>query len=69
MSRPSIILHATPPLHPVPASDAESLYYAALLQLAAPNGWALTRGDWGDNGGKLFTSPFSRVGSGLVTNY
>ncbi|KAE8539169.1 hypothetical protein D1P53_004259 [Cryptococcus gattii VGV] len=53
MSRPSIILHATPPLHPLPASDAESLYYAALLQLAAPDGWALTRGDWGDNGGKL----------------
>ncbi|ADV23740.1 Hypothetical Protein CGB_H0470W [Cryptococcus gattii WM276] len=53
MSRPSIILHATPPLHPLPASDAESLYYAALLQLAAPDGWAFTRGDWGDNGGKL----------------
>ncbi|OWZ35092.1 hypothetical protein LQV05_005965 [Cryptococcus neoformans] len=53
MSRPSIILHATPPLRPLPASDAESLYYAALLQLAAPDSWALTRGDWGDNGGKL----------------
>lgn len=68
MSRPSIILHATPPLRPFPASDAESLYYAALLQLAAPDSWALTRGDWGDNGGMFSTIPIFRLMNVLATN-
>ncbi|KAK8864682.1 hypothetical protein IAR55_001934 [Kwoniella newhampshirensis] len=53
MTAPPILLHASPPLEPLPASDAESLYYASLLQLACPGRWALTTGEWGANGGKL----------------
>ncbi|WWD17008.1 hypothetical protein CI109_101444 [Kwoniella shandongensis] len=53
MSAPPILLHATPPLEPLPASDAESLYFASLFQLACPGRWALTTGEWGVNGGKL----------------
>ncbi|ODO05059.1 hypothetical protein I350_05672 [Cryptococcus amylolentus CBS 6273] len=53
MPAPPIILHATPPLAPLPASDAESLYYIALFQLAAPGQYGAETGDWGQNGGKL----------------
>ncbi|WVF71137.1 hypothetical protein IAT40_005934 [Kwoniella sp. CBS 6097] len=48
-----IILHATPGLLPLPASDAESLYYASLFQLACPGRWAITTGGWGSNNGRL----------------
>ncbi|OXH00499.1 hypothetical protein C370_07303 [Cryptococcus neoformans A1-35-8] len=51
MPAPPIILHATPPLAPLPASDAESLYYIALFQLAAPGQYGAETGDWGQNGG------------------
>ncbi|ODN88855.1 hypothetical protein L198_06657 [Cryptococcus wingfieldii CBS 7118] len=53
MPAPPITLHATPPLAPLPASDAESLYYIALFQLAAPGRYGVETGDWGQNGGKL----------------
>ncbi|WVQ99734.1 hypothetical protein IAU59_006876 [Kwoniella sp. CBS 9459] len=54
-SNPPILLHATPALSPspLPATDAESLYYASLFQLACPGRWAITNGDWALNGGKL----------------
>ncbi|OCF31951.1 hypothetical protein I316_06334 [Kwoniella heveanensis BCC8398] len=52
-SNPPILLHATPGLAPLPASDAESLYFASLFELACPGRWAVTSGDWGLNGGKL----------------
>ncbi|TYJ52069.1 hypothetical protein B9479_007326 [Cryptococcus floricola] len=53
MPAPPIILHATPPLAPLPASDPESLYHIALFQLAAPAQYAVQPGDWAQNGGKL----------------
>ncbi|ORX35620.1 hypothetical protein BD324DRAFT_602957 [Kockovaella imperatae] len=51
-SRP-IVIHTTPPLQPLPASDAQSIYYIALFQLACPGRWAATVADWADNGGAL----------------
>ena len=48
---PPLILHATPPLPPLPVSDAESIYYAALLTLTCPNRWALTTAKWSENNG------------------
>ncbi|WVQ77282.1 hypothetical protein IAR50_006966 [Cryptococcus sp. DSM 104548] len=53
MPAPPVILHATPPLAPLPASDAESLYYIALLRLAVQGHYGVESGDWGENGGKL----------------
>lgn len=44
-------LHTTPPVGSLPASDPESIYLAAVFQLAAPGRFALQTGDWGDNGG------------------
>jgi hypothetical protein len=46
------ILHTTPPVGSLPASDPESIYLAALLHLGAPGRFALQTADWGDNGGK-----------------
>jgi sorting and assembly machinery component 37 len=45
------ILHTTPPFGGLSASDPESIYLAAVLQLAAPGRFALQTADWGDNGG------------------
>ncbi|WWC62209.1 uncharacterized protein I303_104804 [Kwoniella dejecticola CBS 10117] len=53
MSIPPLVLHATPPLGDLPASDSESLYLAAYFQLACPGRWAISTSQWGDNGGKL----------------
>jgi hypothetical protein len=44
-------LHTTPLVGSLPASDPESIYLAAVFQLAAPGRFALQTGDWGDNGG------------------
>lgn len=52
MSYP-FILHATPAVGNLLASDAESIYLAALLQLVVPGRWAIQQGDYGSNGGKL----------------
>ena len=52
-SQPSIIVHSTPPLEPLPASDVLSLYYIALCQLLSPGRWACTTADWGENAGDL----------------
>ncbi|ORY26319.1 hypothetical protein BCR39DRAFT_258419 [Naematelia encephala] len=51
--KPGIIVYTTPPLHPLPASDAESIYLVALFQLVCPGRWGLSTGDWSVNGGKL----------------
>lgn len=40
-----ITLHATPPLGYLPASDVQSLYLAALLQLVYPGRWTIGQ-DW-----------------------
>ncbi|WVQ79610.1 hypothetical protein IAT38_001710 [Cryptococcus sp. DSM 104549] len=54
MSAPTTLIHATPSLDKLPASDAESLYLVSLFQQSLPSGsWAVTTGAWGDNGGKL----------------
>ena len=45
------VLHTTPPLGGLPASDPESVYLASAFQLAAPGRFALQTADWGDNGG------------------
>ncbi|CAD6583816.1 MAG: hypothetical protein TREMPRED_003658 [Tremellales sp. Tagirdzhanova-0007] len=50
---PSIIVHATPSISPLPASEAESIYLASLLALACPGRWAITNVTWADNGGRL----------------
>ena len=52
MAPPPIILHATPPLGQLPASDPDSIYLAGLLQLACPARWAVTVGDYSSNGGE-----------------
>ena len=47
------VVHTTPPFARLPASDVESIYLAAVFQLAAPGRFALQTADWGDNGGAL----------------
>ncbi|WVR06774.1 hypothetical protein IAU60_003809 [Kwoniella sp. DSM 27419] len=48
-----MLLHTSPPLQSLPASDADSLYLSSLLQLACPGRWSLTSEDWTSNGGRL----------------
>ncbi|GFZ48384.1 LOW QUALITY PROTEIN: hypothetical protein JCM24511_06132 [Saitozyma sp. JCM 24511] len=50
MSQRDIVLHATPPLGSLPASDVESLHLVAVLQFACPGRWAITSGEWSTNG-------------------
>ncbi|KAL7422032.1 hypothetical protein Q5752_003805 [Cryptotrichosporon argae] len=52
MSSPPVLLFATPPLAPLPASDAESLFLLSLLRLSRLD-FGVRTGDWGVNGGKL----------------
>ena len=47
------VVHTTPPFARLPASDVESIYIAAVFQLAAPGRFALQTADWGDNAGSL----------------
>ena len=47
------VVHTTPPFGRLPASDVESIYLAAVFQLAAPGRFALQTAEWGDNGGSL----------------
>lgn len=51
-SRPFVV-HTTPPFARLPASDVESIYLAAVFQLAAPGRFALQTAHWGENGGSL----------------
>ena len=51
MSHP-LVIHATPPLAPLPASDIDSIYLISVAQLQCPGRWSLTTGGWGDNRGE-----------------
>jgi len=52
----SILLHTTPPLSPVPASDAKSIYLASLLTLACPGRWQITTAPWSEHAGQPSSS-------------
>jgi hypothetical protein len=58
---PPILIHATPPLDPLPASDIKSIYLAGLLQLANPGRWGITTADWGDHGGRSPCSGYTKM--------
>nr|ODN96631.1 hypothetical protein L204_03339 [Cryptococcus depauperatus CBS 7855] len=53
MSSPATIVHLSPPLEPLPASDAESLFFASLLCLANVPEAAISTADWGLNNGGI----------------
>ena len=48
---PAVVVHATPSIAPLPASEAESIYLAALLAFACPGRWGIVNVTWADNGG------------------
>lgn len=57
--RPAYVVHASPAMGGLPASDIESLYLIALVQASLSGGgspaggsrWAVARGDYATNGG------------------
>lgn len=45
------VLHTTPPFGTLPATDIDSIFYAALLQLVVPKKWAIQMGSFTTNDG------------------